>query len=419
MAALSGMVRLPQTDSPEAQGPTPANAPDAPGGVEIGHNARLETVGRLASGVAHDFANILTLISGYTQILLERTETANANRLELEEIRRASSRGAALISQLLSFARTRTSQPKTLAVNAVIVEIERMLRPIIGETITVGLQLDQEVGKVLADPVELDQVIMNLLLNARDAMPEGGSIIIETVRVELDLSAAATLGVRPGPCVMLRFADTGQGIAPENMGRLFEPFFTTKEMGKGAGLGLHTVRQIVRGCGGAVWATSDPGAGAVFHVCLPLLRPEADSGEPATLPGSSPRGSAEVVLVVEDEESVRRLLTQVLRLRGYRVLEASNGEEAIELMEQRGKDVQLVLTDVIMPHVGGGELARHVTMMRPDLPLIFMSGYPDDQISSFASLPTGRRFLRKPITPDALSRAVREALDSRKVPFNP
>ena len=429
VAALSGMVRLQQTSSQEApdlanQDPSQTGCP-----AEPGHTSRLETVGRLASGVAHDFANILTLISGYTQILLERTETASPNRAELEEIRRASGRGAALIGQLLSFARTHTAEPKLLSVNSVITEIERMLRPIIGETIVVTLRLDSEVGKVLADPVQLDQVIMNLLLNARDAMPRGGSIFIATERGELDAPTAAALNMPAGSCVTLRFADTGDGIAPENMARLFEPFFTTKEMGKGAGLGLHTVRQIVRNCGGAVWATSEPGQGAVFHVCLPMLRPvtqsgptlraSADAGDAPGFSGAATQGSAEIVLVVEDEESVRRLLTQVLRLRGYRVLEASDGEEAIHILQERGRDVQLVLTDVIMPKVGGGELARQLKAMRPDLPLIFMSGYPDDQISKAAGLPLGRRFLRKPITPDALSRAVREALDSQRLPFNP
>ncbi len=423
MAALSGMVRLQQTSSTGAPDMTQKDAARPVAPTEPGHTSRLETVGRLASGVAHDFANILTLISGYTQILLERTGQAGQNRAELEEIRRASNRGAALISQLLSFARAHTAEPKPLAVNSVITEIERMLRPIIGETIGVTLRLDPAVGRVLADPVELDQVIMNLLLNARDAMPKGGSIVIETQRTELDSAAAAALNVTPGPCVMLRFSDTGEGIAPENMARLFDPFFTTKEMGKGAGLGLHTVRQIVQSCGGAVWATSDAGKGAIFHVCLPLqcpptLRAAADGGEQTSSSRTAPRGSAEIVLVVEDEESVRRLLTQVLRLRGYRVLEASDGEEALEILQNRGLDVQLVLTDVIMPRIGGAELARHLKIMRPEVQLIFMSGYPDDQISRTAGLPAGRRFLRKPITPDVLSRAVREALDSQTLPFN-
>lgn len=422
MAALSGMVRLQASSSSAtdiARDLSQAVTPPEPG-----HTSRLETVGRLASGVAHDFANILTLISGYTQILLERSGQASPNRVELEEISRASSRGAALIGQLLSFARAHKAEPKPLAVNSVVTEIERMLRPIIGETIAVKLHLDPAVGKVLADPVELDQVIMNLLLNARDAMPQGGSIDIETERTELDAATALALKMSPGPCVSVRVADTGDGIAPENMGRLFEPFFTTKEMGKGAGLGLHTVRQIVQSCAGSVWATSEAGQGAVFHVCLPLqcppvLRGPADGGEPTALLGNSPRGSAEIVLVVEDEESVRRLLTQVLRLRGYRVLEACDGQEAIEILENGGHDVQLVLTDVIMPKIGGAELARRLKAMRPDLQLIFMSGYPDDQISRTAGLPAGRRFLRKPITPDVLSRSVREALDSQRLPFNP
>jgi two-component system, cell cycle sensor histidine kinase and response regulator CckA len=384
--------------------------------TEASNSSRLETVGRLASGVAHDFANILTLISGYTEILLDRKPVVEG-RGELEEIRRAAKRGATLIAQLLSFARTHTPQPLPLALNTVVSEVERMLRPLIGETVEVRLKLDPSLGKVLADPVEMDQVVMNLLVNARDAMPSGGAITIETEDCDLDSTAAESLEMAAGPCVMVRFADTGQGIDADTMQHLFEPFFTTKPMGKGAGLGLSTVRQIIRRCGGAVWATSSPGAGAVFHVCLPRVGAASDHAEPAAVLPTVARGS-EIVLVVEDEDSVRRLLTQILRMRGYRVIEASNGEQALEVFRERESEIQLVLTDVIMPKMGGGELAEKLFAMRPDLHLLFMSGYPDSQLSGVSALP-GRRFLRKPLTPDALSRAVREALDSAPAPFSP
>jgi nitrogen-specific signal transduction histidine kinase/ActR/RegA family two-component response regulator len=383
---------------------------------EATHSSRLETVGRLASGVAHDFANILTLISGYTEILLDKNPGVEG-RSELEEIRRASRRGATLIAQLLGFARTHTPEPKPLALNTVVTEVERMLRPVIGETIEVKLKLDPSLGKVLADPVELDQLVMNLLLNARDAMPGGGSITVETENSELDPATASSIEMEPGACVMVRFADTGQGIDPEAMQRLFEPFFTTKPLGKGAGLGLSTVRQIVRRRGGAVWAASSPGAGAVFHVCLPRVCAMPELGEPVAAVASSVQGS-ESVLVVEDENSVRRLLTQILRMRGYQVIEASNGEQALEVFRERGDEIQLVLTDVIMPKMGGGELAQKLLAIRPDLRLVFMSGYPDSQLSGLAEL-SGCGFLRKPLTPDALSRAVREALDSAPIPFDP
>ena len=405
VAAISNPIQVEATQG-VAQGPH----------SEASHSSRLETVGRLASGVAHDFANILTLISGYTEILLDRHFGADG-RNELEEIRRASKRGATLIAQLLSFARTHTPEPKPLALNTVVTEVERMLRPIIGETIQVKLDLDPSLGRVLADPVEMDQVVMNLLLNARDAMPSGGAITIQTEEGELDTSRAQALEMATGPCVTVRFSDTGQGIEAGAMEHLFEPFFTTKPMGKGAGLGLSTVRQIVRRCGGAVWASSTLGAGAVFHVCLPRIPAVAELGEAIAPTPAAERGN-EIILVVEDEDSVRRLLTQILHLRGYRVIEAPNGEKALAIFRERANEIQLVLTDVIMPKMGGGELAERLLSIRPDLQLVFMSGYPDAQLSGLAAQP-GRRFLRKPLTPDALSRAVREALDSPPAPFNP
>ncbi len=407
MAAIPKAVR---SDVPAIDG--------APVASDSNRGSRLETVGRLASGIAHDFANILTLISGYTEILLVRADAAGAGRSELEEIRRASNRGATLIAQLLQFTRDQTAKPKPIGLNALVSDMERMLRPIIGETIEVQLNLAPGPCKVLADPVEIDQVVMNLLLNARDAMPEGGTIAIETVEGVLDDAAASALEMAAGPSVTLRIGDTGQGIDAAVMPHLFNPFFTTKPLGKGAGLGLSTVRQIVCRRGGAVWASSEPGAGAVFHVCLP--RVHGPGGIVDTKPDRrpSPRG-AETVLVVEDEESVRRLLSQVLRMRGYEVLEAADGEEALALFGEGGAGIQLVLTDVIMPKMGGSELAARLVELRPDLPLVFMSGYPDAQFSGIDPRSAGRRFLRKPLMPDALATAIREALDSPSRPFNP
>lgn len=380
--------------------------------------SRLETVGRLASGIAHDFANILTLISGYTEILLGRADAAGTGRGELEEIRRASNRGATLIAQLLQFTRDETAKPKPIALNALVTDMERMLRPIIGETIEVRLNLAPGPCQVLADPVEIDQVVMNLLLNARDAMPAGGIIVIETVEGMLDEAAASALEMAAGPCATLRVADTGQGIDAAVMPHLFDPFFTTKPLGKGAGLGLSTVRQIVRRRGGAVWASSDPGAGSIFHVCLPRVYDPGGIVDTKPDRRASPRG-AETVLVVEDEESVRRLLSQILRMRGYQVLEAADGEQALALFREGGAGIQLVLTDVIMPKMGGSELAARLLALRPDLPLVFMSGYPDAQFSGIDPRSAGRRFLRKPLMPDALASAIREVLDSTSRPFNP
>ncbi|MGA7239692.1 MAG: ATP-binding protein [Bryobacteraceae bacterium] len=406
MAAIPKVV---QSDMP---------ADGAPVASDSNHGSRLETVGRLASGIAHDFANILTLISGYTEILLTRAEAADAGRFELEEIRRASNRGATLIAQLLQFTRDETAKPKPIALNALVTDMERMLRPIIGETIAVRLNLAPGRCQVLADPIEIDQVVMNLLLNARDAMPGGGTIVIETLEGVLDEAAASVLEMAAGPFTTLRIADTGQGIDAAAMPHLFDPFFTTKPLGKGAGLGLSTVRQIVRRRGGAVWASSEPGAGAIFHVCLPRVYDAGGIVENKPDRRSSARG-VETILIVEDEENVRRLLSQVLRMRGYQVLEAADGEQALALFHEDGAGIQLVLTDVIMPQMGGSELAARLLALRPDLPLVFMSGYPDAQFSGIDPRSAGRRFLRKPLTPDALASAVREALDSPPRPFNP
>jgi CheY-like chemotaxis protein len=292
-----------------------------------------------------------------------------------------------------------------------------MLRPIIGEMIEVRLKLAPGLGGTLGDPVEMDQVVMNLLLNARDAMPTGGAITIETENDELDPAAAAKLEMQPGPCVTLRISDTGRGIAPDAMARIFDPFFTTKALGKGAGIGLSTVRNIVRECHGAVWATSELGSGATFHVCLPRMPDHDEVADPQTERLTPQRGN-ETVLLVEDEESVRRLLSQVLNMRGYRVIEAPDGERALELIAQRGSEIDLVLTDVIMPKLTGVELAEKLLEIRPEMPLIFMSGYPDDQLSTGSAIRAGRRFLRKPLLPDALSTAVREVLDSPSRPFD-
>jgi two-component system, cell cycle sensor histidine kinase and response regulator CckA len=385
---------------------------------ESNQGSRLETVGRLASGIVHDFANILTLISGYTEILLGRADAVAAGRLELDEIRRASNRGATLIAQLLQFARNQTAKPIPIALNTLVTDVERMLRPIIGETVEVRLNLAPGPCQVLADPVEMDQVVMNLLLNARDAMPAGGTITIKTLDGLLDDVAASVLEMAAGPCVTLQIADTGAGIDREVMPYLFDPFFTTKPMGKGTGIGLSTVRQIVHRRGGAVWASSEPGAGAIFHVCLPRVCDVCENVDNKSDRRPAGRG-AETVLVVEDEESVRRLLTQVLRMRGYQVLEAADGEQALALFREGGAGIQLVLTDVIMPRMGGPELADRLFALRPDLPLVFMSGYPDAQLSGTGAFPAVRSFLRKPLTPDALASAVREALDSPSRPFNP
>ncbi len=382
---------------------------------EINQSSKLETVGRLASGVAHDFANIVTLISGYAEILIAR---GTPGRVELEEIRRAANRAAALTTQLLGFTRDHLEAPKPIDLNTVVTGVERMLRPIIGESIHLQLRLAPGLGVVVADPVQMDQVVMNLLLNARDAMPGGGTITVETRDDDVDASRAATLGMAAGRCVMLSIRDTGAGIDPGVLPLLFEPFFTTKPKGQGSGLGLSIVREIVRSCGGAVWAASGPVTGATFQICLPCLEKPKVMREinPAEHPDT--RGD-EVVLLVEDEEGVRRLLTHVLRMRGYNVLEAPDGEEALRLFREHGAAIRLVLTDVMMPRMTGPVLAEKLLTEQPDLKIVFMSGYPDDHLSRAGALSRGCSLLRKPLLPETVALAVREALDSSSRPFNP
>ena len=373
---------------------------------------RLETIGRTVSGVAHDFANLLTLIGGYSDMLLSRMKPGDAHGEELREIQKAAERGAQLTSQLLTFARTAEAPARPINLNSLIGEAQRMLRPILGELIEVDLQLDPAIGPVLADAGRLEQVLMNLILNARDAMPSGGRIRVSTSRTELSPEEASRLEMAPGPCVVLSVLDSGPGIDPASIGRLFQPFYTTKA--KGTGLGLSIVRRIVRECGGAIRVESSTGKGARFDVYLPESRPPAASGEAHGAPIPT-KGSEETVLLVEDEESVRLLVARVLEQHGYKILEAADGEEALRMLEAHPNSIRLLVTDMVMPHMGGRELAARVRAKWPRLPIVCLSGYPDD---SFPTDP-GILFLQKPLHPDTLAAKVREALDSSSRPFNP
>ena len=373
---------------------------------------RMETVGRLVGAVAHDFANILTLIAGYSDILLKRVSEVDPLRPELEEIRKAANRGARLTGQLLGFTRGQAVQPRPLDLNCIVREIERMLQLIVGECSTLQLDLCPGLHKVLADPGQMEQVVMNLILNARDAVPPGGWIRIETANGEIGESVGRERGLPPGPCVTLSIADNGHGIPQEAISHIFEPFFTTKQPGKGTGLGLSTVYRIVRECGGDIWVTTEAGSGTTFTVCLPQAVNEVHPlGESGGSPARAEAGS-ETLLVVEDEHGVRQLLTQILNRRGYRVLEAANGEEALELFERCHAEISLVLTDMVMPQMTGRELGERLLRIRPEIKIVYMSGYTDDVLMRTGALGPDMPFLQKPLRPDVLTAKIREALDS-------
>ena len=379
---------------------------------------RMEVVGRLVGGVAHDFANLITLIDGYTDILLNRLGSQDPVRAELEEIRKAASHGAHLTSQLLGFTRGQGVDAQLLDLNAVVTGMERMLRPIIGEYVSLKTVLAPNLSKVTADTGQMEQVIVNLILNARDAMPNGGSIQITTSNCDMDAEGARQHGVPPGPGVVLSVADTGFGIDAETIAHVFEPFFTTKAKGKGTGLGLATVYEIVRKSGGGIRVHSEPGNGAAFAIWLPATR-TAGRGGSNLAAVANPREGNEMVLLVEDEDNVRRLLTHLLHKRGYRVMEAPNAEEALALFQARSSEIDLVVTDMVMPGMSGRVLAEKIRELQPDTRIIFMSGYTDDVLVRTGALSPGMNFLQKPLRPDVLAAKVREALDSPTRPFNP
>lgn len=392
--------------------PAPAAAPERQPQAE-----RMETVGRLVGAVAHDFANILTLIAGYSDILLNRIGERDPLRPELDEIRKAANRGARLTAQLLGFTRGQAVQPRPLDLNSVVRDIERMLQLIIGECVELQLELSPTLHKVVADPGQMEQVVMNLVLNARDAIPAGGRIRIETAEEEIGEIAAREHGIQPGAYVTLSISDNGHGIPPEALSRIFEPFFTTKEQGKGTGLGLSTVHRIVKESGGDIRVNSTPGDGATFTICLPRAYQETTNPEAAGAPAAATAGS-ETLLVVEDEDGVRRLLTHVLHRRGYKVLEAANGEEAVRLFEKRSAEISLVLTDMVMPQMGGRQLGDLLQQIRPGIKIIYMSGYTDDVLVRTGALGPGMSFLQKPLRPEVLAAKVREALDSAETVRN-
>jgi signal transduction histidine kinase len=373
---------------------------------------KMEAVGRLAGGIAHDFNNLLTVIMGYSQVLLTELGPQHPLRGKTEETLKAGERAATLIRQLLTFSSKQPLDPKILSLNAAVTSLESLLRRLIGEDIQLVCTLDPTNGRLRADQAQLEQVLVNLVVNARDAMPKGGTLTIETAQVELTRSPVYHLTpLLPGPYVRLTVSDTGCGMDRNTQSHIFEPFFTTKGEGKGSGLGLSTVYAIVTQCGGAIDVTSRVGHGTRFDLYFPRAESDVLTTSPVQPLGQARRGT-ETILLVEDEPSVRMLVRDELRKLGYRVLEAKNGIEACLLATQQAGAFQLLLTDVVMPGMAGRELAQHLSVIKPDLRTLFISGYMDD-VGIMAGQEEGMSsFLQKPFTPEVLARAVRNLLDA-------
>jgi len=373
---------------------------------------KMEAIGRLASGVAHDFNNLLTAILGSTDLLLEELPADHPGRLEAEETRKAALRAADLTRQLLAFSRQQVLAPQVLDINEIVVNVERMLRRIIREDVEVRTVQAPDIGAVRADPGQLEQVLLNLAVNARDAMPRGGRLTIETANADLDETYATEHAVvAPGRYVMFAVSDTGTGMDTATQARLFEPFFTTKEKGKGTGLGLATVYGIVKQSGGYIWVYSEPAQGTSMKVYLPRVEAPIEPISSPPPPSGSLRGS-ETILIVEDQDEVRKLTRRMLEARGYQVLAAASGADALRIADQAARRIDLLLTDVIMPGMSGREVALLLGPAHPNMRVLFVSGYTDESIVHEGMLAPGLAFLQKPFTAEGLARKVREVLDA-------
>ncbi|HTS25452.1 MAG TPA: response regulator [Bryobacteraceae bacterium] len=374
---------------------------------------KMEAVGRLAGGVAHDFNNLLTVITGYSDMLLASRDLKPAHRTALEEIRRSAERGGALTHQLLAFSRRQPLEPRTVRVNELVLQIEKLLHRLIGEDIELVTIPAAAQDTVEADPGRFEQVIMNLAVNARDAMPNGGKLTIETGTVYLDESyTAKRLGVQPGPHVTISIIDTGVGMDEETQSHLFEPFFTTKKAGRGTGLGLATAYGIIRQSGGAIGMFSELGRGTTARIYLPVAKSRL-APEPQKTAGQATLNGAETILVVEDEARVRKLMVDVLTSRGYTVLEATRGQEAVRVARKHKGDIHLALVDVVMPEMSGPDLVRELLPRRPQMRVLYISGYTEEAIVHHGIPESGAAFLQKPFVPDTLAQKVREVLDGR------
>ncbi len=374
--------------------------------------SKMEAVGQLASGIAHDFNNVLSVVLGYGELLVAELDEGDPKRADLEEICAAGNRGASLTRQLLTFTRHQILQPQVVDLGKIVRGMEPMLQRLIGEDVELVVRTAPDLGPILVDPGHMEQIVMNLAVNARDAMPQGGRLTIETAEIDLDVPYVALhVGAKPGPHVLLSVSDGGVGMDKATQARMFEPFFTTKEIGKGTGLGLSIVFGIVRQCKGTIWVDSKLGGGTTLNVYLPMAGKLAVSHHPpfSLPPHVAPRGG-ETILLVEDEEAVRALARTILQKQGYQVLVAQSAGDALLLCEQPDVAIDLLLTDVVMPRISGRELAERLRPLRPHMKVLFMSGYTDDAVVRHGVLDSTVAFIQKPLTPRALGNKVREVL---------
>ena len=375
---------------------------------------KMEAVGRLAGGVAHDFNNLLMVIRGHAALSLNRIGSTDGLRRELDEILKSTDRASSLTRQLLAFSRNQVLQLRVLELNSLVTQVKELLPPVLGEDIDLVMELDPELGRVKADFAQMEQVIMNLVFNARDAMPDGGKLTIETANFDLDETwVRRQAGLRAGPHVMLAVRDTGQGMDEETQSHIFEPFFTTKDRGKGTGLGLATVYGTVRQSGGCITVSSKLGEGTIIRIYLPRFEGAVEAIEiPKAVPHSG-RGD-ETILVVEDDDAVRRMTREFLKIKGYTVVEARSAADAIEFMEGHNDSVDLVLTDVLMPGMKGRELVERLAKMRSGMKVLYMSAYTEDAAINIGVLNPGTEFIEKPFSPEELADKVREVLGANR-----
>jgi signal transduction histidine kinase/ActR/RegA family two-component response regulator len=378
---------------------------------ELRHSQKMEAVGRLAGGVAHDFNNLLTAIIGYAELIATRTSSNSLAKQNAELIRKAGEQAAGLTRQLLAFSRKQILQPKVIDLNTLVGEMEKLLRRVIGERFNLQTYPKAEMGRVKADPSQIEQVVLNLGVNARDAMPKGGTLIIQTANVRLDRNTASQIStsLQPGDYVMLSVTDNGAGMDEETKSHIFEPFFTTKGPGKGTGLGLATVYGIVTQTGGGISVESEPGKGSTFRIYLPQVSAPIDFTKTPSVPVEK-SDNFETVLVVEDEEIVRELVCEVLEDQGYNVLCAADGVEALRMAADFDGTIHLLVTDVIMPHMNGHELAEKLSRVRPEMKVLFVSGYSDNDIGDHGILDPRIELLQKPFTPQTLARKIRDVI---------
>jgi PAS domain S-box-containing protein len=369
---------------------------------------KMEAVGQLAGGVAHDFNNMLTAIGGFAELIADDPDDAAGRSYAVEAIRAATERAAGLTRQLLAFSRRQSLEPRVVSLDDTIRRIEPLLRRLLGEQVELVVKPVDELWPVLADPSQLETVVVNLAINGRDAMPDGGTLTIETANVDVDESyAGQRVSVAPGPYAILSVTDTGTGIDKATLGRIFEPFFTTKELGRGTGLGLSSAKTVIEGSGGTIWVDSEPGRGTTFKLYLP--RTEGVVVHAGMPPAAVPEPASGTILVAEDEPVVRDLILATLHRSGYKAIAAADGRRAMELIAREGEAFDVLVSDVIMPHVGGLELVEQVRAVRPDLPIILISGY-SVKLPPAGSIGEGVTMLQKPFTAQRLTEAIRQAM---------